>query len=90
MPGKTTSCTNCPALYDTVRNVNLTGGKQIVPVWAPITPDALTHGSQAMAHSKGGYFTIMDAYGQNAACCDQKYATTGCRDPNPRNSSWGY
>jgi hypothetical protein len=89
MPG-TQYCKDCPAVYDTIQNVALTGGKQIVPVWAPITTDALTHGSAAMASSKGGYFTIMGAYGDNAACCDQKYATTGCRSPGQRKNMWGY
>jgi hypothetical protein len=89
MPG-TQTCSDCPAVYDEIQNVALTGGKQIVPVWAPINTNALTHGSAAMASSKGGYFTIMGAYGDNAGCCDQKYATTGCRSPGQRKNMWGY
>lgn len=89
MPGKH-NCTDCPAVYYTTQNVKLTGGKQIVPVWEPINPQALTHGSQAMRSSKGGYFTIMGAYGDNAACCEQQYATTGCRSPTRRKNNWGY
>jgi hypothetical protein len=89
MPG-TQYCSDCPAVYDEIHNVALTGGKQIVPVWAPITTDALTHGAAAMASSKGGYFTIMGAYGDNAGCCDQKYASTGCRSPGQRKNMWGY
>ena len=34
MPGRQT-CNNCCAVYDTVQNVPLTGGSQLVPVWAP-------------------------------------------------------
>ncbi len=90
MPGNKHVCNDCPAVYDTIHNVALTGGKQIVPVWAPITPEALTHGSAALNASKGGYFNIMDAYGKNAGCCDQKYAATGCRSPRARTNRWGY
>ena len=75
MPGKH-NCTDCPAVYYTTENVALKGGSQIVPVWNPITPDALTHGTNALNASKGGYFTIMGAYGPNAACCNQQYAKT--------------
>jgi hypothetical protein len=89
MPGKH-NCTDCPAVYYTTENVALKGGSQIVPVWNPITPDALTHGTNALNASKGGYFTIMGAYGPNAACCNQQYAKTGCRSPTPRRNNWGY
>lgn len=90
MPGRQT-CNNCCAVYDTVQNVALTGGNQLVPVWTPIQTDALTHGvACGSAGCGGGYFNIMQAYGANAACCDQKYMVTGCTAPGQRHSMWGY
>tara|TARA_Y100000389_G_C16981438_1_gene280489 strand:- start:185 stop:457 length:273 start_codon:yes stop_codon:yes gene_type:complete len=85
------NCSGCPALYDQVQNVALTGGSQIVPVWPAITPDALTHGVPCQsAGCGGGYFNIMQAYGSNAACCNQQYTSTGCRAPGVRRNPWGY
>ena len=91
MPGLQTrnSAVGPPSQYDIVRNEPLTAGSQIVPLWAPIQTDALTHGVPCGAGSGSGYFNIIQAYGKGANCCEQKYAKTGCMTPGPR-SPWGY
>ena len=41
-----------------------------VPNYPPINTDALTHG---VAYNCGGYFNILDAYGQNSGNCVTNY-----------------
>lgn len=50
-------------------------GNYIVPCYAPITYDSLTHG---MAPSYAGYFNITDGYGKSANNCNTKFVSRLC------------
>jgi hypothetical protein len=54
-----------------------TSGIYIVPDYASIGYNALTHGGQGP--SCAGYFTIDGAYGKNANNCSTKYMTRVCK-----------
>lgn len=41
-----------------------------VPNYAPINPDSLTHG---VPYQCGGYFNILDAYGQSSGSCTTNF-----------------
>ena len=55
-----------------------TQGAYIVPCYAPITYDSLTHG---MAPSYAGYFNITDGYGKSANNCNTKFVSRLCNGP---------
>jgi hypothetical protein len=51
-------------------------GSYVVPNYAPIRYDALSHGDTQPSCS--GYFNIKGAYGANAADCNTEYMTSDC------------
>ena len=52
-------------------------GVQIIPDYKAPTPDTLTHGVRNPGCS--GFFNIMNAYGRNAAQCNQQYSMRKCQ-----------
>jgi len=66
-------------MVNNLRNARPVTGKYIVPRYDAISYDALTHGANSGC---GGYFNVMQAYGDNAGNCNQRYLSKLCGSCN--------